>query len=142
MPATPESRARTRSFARVIGPFAMIVPGAVAIRAATGTLGEFSGFFDSPLAVWGAAALLLFAGLLILANHQYWSSPAAIIISLFGWFLFLRGLVLIAAPQVMQSGVDVAMSAGIMPVVIAGFSLLALLGAYLSFVGYLAKPPA
>jgi len=33
MPATPESEARTRAFARVIGPFLVIVPGIVGVRA-------------------------------------------------------------------------------------------------------------
>jgi hypothetical protein len=38
------------------------------------------------LFVWFAGALL-FGGLLIIAFHQYWSSVAAVIISLFGWIL-------------------------------------------------------
>ena len=138
MAATAESRARTRAFARVIGPFLVIMPGAIAFRAATGSLeGSFTGFFESPVLVWGTAALLVFGGLLILANHQYWSSPAAIIISLFGWFLTLRGVVLIAAPQVMQSGVEASMNESLVPLVIAGFSVLAVTGVYLSYVGYL-----
>jgi hypothetical protein len=32
MPATPESRAMTRAFARVIGPWLVIVPGIIAVR--------------------------------------------------------------------------------------------------------------
>ncbi len=39
MPATPEAQARTRAFARVIGPFLVIVPAVVAVRAPnTGTI--------------------------------------------------------------------------------------------------------
>ncbi len=49
-----------------------------------------------------AGALLLFDGLLIIAFHQYWSSVAAIMISLFGWILALRGLVLMAAPNLYE----------------------------------------
>ena len=86
MPATPESEARTRAFARVIGPFLVIVPGIIAARAPdTGV--QLSAFFENAALVWITGGLLVFAGLFIIANHQYWSSASAILISLFGWFL-------------------------------------------------------
>jgi hypothetical protein len=44
-------------------------------------------FFKNALLVWFADALLLLAGLLIIAFHQYWSNAAAVIISLLGWIL-------------------------------------------------------
>ncbi len=65
------------------------------------------------------AALLLFSGLLIIAHHQYWSSLAAILISLFGWFLALRGVVLLAAPQLIERAAGAAMN--MMPIVRIGF---------------------
>ena len=61
-----------------------------------------SEFFENGLFVWFAGALLLFGGLLIIAFHQYWSSAAAVIISLFGWILALRGLVLMADPKLYE----------------------------------------
>jgi hypothetical protein len=101
MPATRESQARTRTFARVIGPWLVIVPGIIVLRASE--MGAFaSEFFENGLFVWFAGALLLFGGLLIIAFHQYWSSLAAVIISLFGWILALRGLVLMAAPKLYE----------------------------------------
>jgi hypothetical protein len=72
-------------FARVLGPWLVIVPGIIALRApAMGALA--SDFFKSDLFVWFAGALLVFGGLLIIAFHQYWSSVAAVMISLFGGF--------------------------------------------------------
>ena len=98
VPATQESQARTRAFARVIGPWLVIVPGIIVLRASEmGALA--SEFFKSGLFVWFAGALLLFGGLLIIAFHQYWSNVAAVLISLFGWILALRGVVLMAAPD-------------------------------------------
>jgi hypothetical protein len=44
-------------------------------------------------------------GLLIIAFHQYWSSVAAVLITLFGWILALRGLVLMAAPKLYERAV-------------------------------------
>jgi hypothetical protein len=69
MSATRESQARTRAFARVMGPYLVIAPGIIALRAPDmGALA--SEFFKSDLAVWFAGAGLLFAGLVIIAFHQ------------------------------------------------------------------------
>ena len=38
------------------------------------------------------------AGLIIIAFHQYWRSPAAVIVSLAGWFLAIRGVLLLTVP--------------------------------------------
>ena len=137
MPATPEAAATTRAFARVLGPFLVIVPGIIALRAPDmGTLA--SAFFDNPVMVWFAGAFLLFAGLFIIAFHQYWRGLAAIVISLFGWFLALRGLTLLAAPQLIERGAAGAM--GSLPLVRVGFALLVLAGLWLTYVGWVARP--
>lgn len=138
MPATPESQTRTRAFARIIGPWLVIVPGIVVMRAADmGTLADE--FFKSDLFVWFAGAFLLFDGLLIIAFHQYWSSVAAVLISLFGWILALRGLVLMAAPELYERAGAALES---VPEVRLIFSVLVVIGLYLTYVGWLAKPAA
>ena len=139
MPATPEARARTRAFARVIGPFLVIVPAIVAVRMPNiGTI--LTAFFENPMLVWLVGAMLLFGGLLIIAHHQYWSGASAIMISLFGWFLALRGVVLLAAPQLIARGAAAAMN--MLPIVQIGFGFLVLIGLWLTFDGWIAKPPA
>jgi hypothetical protein len=103
MAATPESKARTRAFTRVIGPWLALAPGIIVVR--TPDIGVLANaFFENAnaLFVWFARALLLFSGLMIIAFHQYWSSVAAVMISLLGWLLALRGLVLMAAPQLIE----------------------------------------
>jgi len=138
MLATPESQARTRAFARVIGPWLIIVPGIIAVRAPyMATLA--ADFFKSDLFVWFAGALLLFAGLLIIAFHQFWSSLAAVLISLFGWILALRGVLLLAAPAVYERA---GMTLIAPPVVRLLFGVLVLIGLYLTYVGWVAKPDA
>ncbi len=138
MPATPESAARTRAFARVIGPFLIIVPGIIAVRAPD--MGAvLSAFFDNQALVWITGGLLLFGGLLIIAYHQYWSGVAAILISLFGWFLALRGVALLAAPQLIANAAAGAL--GAMPIVRIGFGALLVVGLWLTYAGWIAKPP-
>ncbi len=138
MPATLESRVRTRAFARLIGPFLVIATGILVVRApGLGTI--FSAFFQNEALVWMMGALLLFCGLLIIAFHQYWSSPAAVMISLFGWFLALRGFIPLAAPQLILRGGIASMQ--MVPAVRIGFSILVLIGIWLTYVGWITKPP-
>ena len=133
MPATPESQARTRAFARVMGPWLIIVPGIIALRAsAMDTLA--SEFFKNDLFEWFAGAMLLFMGLFIIAFHQYWSSVAAIMISLFGWILALRGLVLMAAPELYERA---GMAVDTILFVYLIFGVLIAIGVYLTYVGWL-----
>jgi len=138
MPATVESKIRTRAFARVLGPFLVLVPGIIIVRAPD-IDSILRSFFQNDVIVWFAGAFLLFCGLLIISFHQYWSSAAAIIISLFGWFLALRGLALLVAPQLIARGADAAIK--LLPVVQAGFSVLVLAGLWLTYVGWFVKPP-
>ena len=136
MLASRGSQARTRAFARVIGPWLVIVPGIIVLRAPEmGALA--SAFFRSDLFVWFAGALLLFVGLLIIAFHQYWSSVAAVVISLFGWILALRGLLLMAAPQLYERA---ARSMEAIALVRLIFGVLVAIGSYLTYVGWLTKP--
>jgi hypothetical protein len=139
MPATIESKARTRAFARVIGPYLVIVTGILVVRAPDlGTV--LSALFQNEALVWLMGALLLFCGLLIIAFHQYWSSPAAVAISLFGWFLAIRGFILLAFPQLIQRGGNASMH--LVPAVRIGFSLLVLIGLWLTYIGWFTEPPA
>ncbi len=131
MPATPEAKVRTRAFARVIGPFLVIVPGTLSLRAPD--MGHLlTAFFQNEALVWITGGFLVFGGLLIIAHHQYWSSVSAVLISLFGWFLALRGVVLLAAPQIVERlGAQTSVAA-----VRIGFGLLLLAGVQLTFTGW------
>lgn len=131
---------RTRSFARVLGPFIAVVPLIVAIRA--GNIGsQLSSFSTDPMWPWVLGALLFFAGLFVVAFHQYWRGVAAVIISLFGWFLLLRGFALLAMPQqIAETAKSATESSGpALAVVRVGFGLLALCGLYLTYVGWAKK---
>jgi hypothetical protein len=136
MPATLESSARTRALARVIGPFLVIVPGIIAVRA-PGMGSILSAFFENEALVWIAGGMLLFGGLVIIAHHQYWSSASATLISLFGWFLAQRGVMLLAAPQ--SRGAAEATNA--IPLVRIGFGALFFAGLWLTFQGWIRPPP-
>lgn len=138
MTVSSASRLRTRAFARLIGPYLLIVPAIIALRAAD-MGGLAAAFFQSELAVWFTGAGLLFAGLVIIAFHQHWSSLAAVLISLFGWILALRGLTLLVVPHLYQ---QLAVSLEAVPVIQVLFGVIALIGLYLTYVGWIAEAPA
>jgi uncharacterized protein YjeT (DUF2065 family) len=120
-----------------MGPWLVIVPGIIVLRA-SGMSTLASEFFKSGLFVWFAGALLLFAGLLIIAFRQYWSSVAAVLISLFGWILALRGLVLMAAPELYErAATSMKAIPEAVPLVQLVFGVLVAIGLYLSYVGWL-----
>ncbi|MGC1737924.1 hypothetical protein [Mycobacterium sp.] len=137
---TTDPSQRTRLFARVLGPFIAVVPAIVAIR--VGSIGKLlSSFSTDPMWPWVLGALIFFCGLFVVAFHQYWRSVAAVIISLFGWFLLLRGFALLATPQLIVSAATSATqtSSPAVGVVRIGFGLLALCGLYLAYVGWVKK---
>jgi hypothetical protein len=134
---TSDRLQRTRSFARVLGPFIAVVPAIVAIRAAS-VGSQLSSFSTDPMWPWVLGALLFGSGLFVVAFHQYWRSIAAVIISLFGWFLLLRGFALLATPQLITDTAKAATetSSPAVGFVRVGFGLLALCGLYLTYVGW------
>jgi hypothetical protein len=137
VPVRPHRLSERARVARVIGPWLALAPGIIVVR--TPDMGVLAtALFENALFVWFAGALLLFSGLMIIAFHQYWSSVAAVMISLFGWFLALRGLALMAAPQLIERAAAASMDA--LPLVRTTFGALVLVGLYLTSVGWIAVP--
>jgi FtsH-binding integral membrane protein len=133
---TPEpSRIRTRMFARVMGPYLTIVPTTVAVRGSyVQTL--FNEFKANPMWPWLYGAILLMSGLFIIAFHQYWRSPAAVIVSLVGWFFAIRGILLLTVPRAYDAAGDAVYSSGARAAIWVLFVGLSSAGLYLSYVGW------
>jgi hypothetical protein len=76
-------------------------------------------------------------GLIVIAFHQYWYSVTAALISLFGWFVALRGLAMMAIPSVIDSGANATVtSPGPMLAARIFFLLLTAMGLWLTYVGW------
>lgn len=127
------SQAKTRMFARVVGPFLAIVAVTAAARAAD-LQPLVSEFAANPLWAWVAGAFTLLAGLVVVGLHPYWRGAAAIIVSGLGWLTTLKGLFIMAFPGTTTSVADTAIDAvnWLRPVYI----VFALLGLYLTYVGW------
>ena len=135
MSTSEQARVRTRMFARTLGPFFTIVPTTVAVRGSyMRTL--FTEFKANPMWPWLFGAILLMFGLVIIAFHQYWRSPAAIIVSVLGWFLAIRGLLLLTVPAAYDAAGNALYDSGAIAVIWVVFIGLASAGLYLTYVGW------
>lgn len=123
----------TRKFARVMGPFLVIVT-ATAIARTSDMRMLLTEFRASSVWPWVTGAFVLLCGLVVVALHQCWRGMPAIIVSLLGWLTSLKGFFLMAFPQTYLSFAGTAVGA------IAwwrtSFMVVALIGLYLTFVGW------
>jgi hypothetical protein len=134
--STAEDAQRTRAFARVIGPFVAVATVIVAIRLPDLT-GLVDDLFANAVLPWMLGAMMLIAGLIVIAFHQYWRSVTAVLISLFGWFVALRGVTMMAFPATIETGAgDTLASQGLLLVARIFFGLMTVMGLWLTYVGW------
>jgi hypothetical protein len=128
-----QTKARTRMFARVLGPYLVIVTVTAVARGSRmqTVLSEFS---SNSVLPWVTGAFVLLSGLVIVALHQHWRGPAAVIVSVLGWLTALKGLFLLTFPQTYISFADFAVDGLVWWR--AGFAVTALIGLYLAYVGW------
>jgi vacuolar-type H+-ATPase subunit I/STV1 len=139
-PASDAAQERTRAFARVIGPYVATFGIVYAIR-----LPELSGLVEDLFAqsflMLLLGALMLAAGLVIIGIHRNWRGPLAVTVSLFGWFVAVRGFLLIAIPSTIQAGADATMlSPPATTVARLFFAALGVLGLVLAYAGWFTAP--
>lgn len=137
MDASPQARERTRVFARALGPF-LVIADATAVARASDMQTLLSQFEANSLWTWVSGAFILLFGLFVVAAHPYWRGTAAIIVSLLGWLIVLRGLLLFAFPQTFVSTANGMV--GAQAWWIAACVAFALVGLYLTYVGWVPAP--
>lgn len=128
-----QSQTRTRLFSRVIGPYFVIVC-VLAVARASDMQRLLADFEAHSLWTWVAGAIALLLGLIVIGIHQYWRTPAAVIVSAFGWLMVLRGLLLLAFPGTFVSLANNMI--GAQAVWVAMCAVFALVGLYLTYVGW------
>ncbi len=134
MSASQQSQAATRIFARVLGPFLVIVDVTAVVRASEmrTLVAEFEA---NSVWSWVAGAFILLFGLVIIAGHQYWRGVAPVVVSLLGWLVALRGLFLLALPKTVASVANNMIDAEASWVALC--IVFALIGLYLTYVGWI-----
>ncbi len=125
---------RTRMFARVVGPYLIVIASAAALRPAD-MKAMLSLYEGNPLWSWVTGAFILLLGLITIALHPYWRGAAAVIISVVGWLVAAKGLMLVAFPNSYLGIADSAIDAGGWWQIGAVVDVLA--GVYLTFIGWI-----
>jgi len=126
MNSSQQSQIRTRMFARVLGPFYVIISVIGVVRASR--LRTLPGLSDFGVWPWASGAVVLLVGLVIVATHLYWRSLAAVVVSLLGLSSVGYGFTLLAFPAAFN-WVDT----GLWRVL---YVCLGLVGLYLTYVGW------
>lgn len=135
MISSQESQIRTRMFARVVGPYLVIIAATAALQP-NDMRALLSGFEANPLWSWVTGAFILLLGLMVIALHPYWRGTAAAIVSALGWLVALKGLFLVAFPHAYFSMANPAVDA--MGWWRGGAVVEVLIGLYLTYVGWMA----
>lgn len=128
-----EASRRTRMLARVIGPYFLVVPVTAALRAPQ-LQAVLSDFEASPVWAWFGGAITLLLGLVVVALHPHWNGAPAVIVSVLGWLMVLRGVLLLAFPAALMSAANAVIGTG--AVWRVAYLGLALMGLYLTVVGW------
>jgi vacuolar-type H+-ATPase subunit I/STV1 len=137
MNAPHESQTATRFFSRVLGPF-LIIFDVTAVARASDMQSLLSQFEANSMWTFVTGAFILLLGLTIVAAHQIWRGAAAIIVSLLGWLIVLRGLLLVAFPKFFASLANDMI--GAQGWWITACIVFALVGVYLTYVGWAPAP--
>jgi hypothetical protein len=137
MSSSQQTPTTTRMFARVLGPFLFIACITAVVRAPD-MRALISDFAANALWPWVAGAFVLVGGLIIVALHQHWRGAAAFIVSLLGWLMVLRGVLLIAFPATFISMANSVMDMGALWRGVC--IVLAAIGLYLTYVGWAPAP--
>ncbi|MCS7475735.1 hypothetical protein ACFFQW_41185 [Umezawaea endophytica] len=134
--ATVEAQERTRAFARVIGPYVATFTTFYAFRLPD-LLGLLDDLLAQPVLVWLLGALMLGAGLVIIGAHRNWRGPLAVTVSLFGWFVAVRGFLLVVTPDTIRSAaVSTVLSPTGLTLARVFFGVLAVIGLLLTYAGW------
>ena len=137
MDTSEQQQLRTRMFARVLGPFFVIVAATTVAR--TSDMRRLLSDFEANAAwPWVTGAFLLLASLVIVALQQYWRGAAAVTVSVVGWVLAVRALFLMAFPHAFLAAADAAIRVSALWVSVDIF--IGLVGLYLTYVGWRPAP--
>jgi hypothetical protein len=124
----------TSMFARVVGPYLVIIAATAALRPID-MKALLSQFEANSLWAWVVGAFILLLGLVTIALHPYWRGAAAVIVSVVGWLVALKGLMLVAFAHTYFSIANSAIDA--VGWWRGGTVVYGLIGLYLSYVGWM-----
>ena len=87
----------TAFLARLLGLFTLVIAAAILINR-RGMVAATQGLSHHPDTLLIAEVIGLGVGLAIVISHEVWTSLLGLVVTLFGWFILLRALILMLLP--------------------------------------------
>jgi len=87
----------TAFLARLLGLFTLVIAAAILINR-RGMIAAMQGLSHHPDTLLIAEVIGLGVGLAIVISHEVWTSLLGLVVTLFGWFILLRALILMLLP--------------------------------------------
>jgi hypothetical protein len=123
----------TRYLSRLLGLFLLVTavsewtqPGLLTVVAPA--------MVDQPALLWVSGVLTFAAGLAIVLGHNVWGDPAAVVVSLLGWMMTIKGAGLMLIPS---AGWAALLGAMHYPSHFGVYTIIpAMAGAYLTYAGF------
>ncbi|KAF0170461.1 MAG: hypothetical protein IV086_12015 [Hyphomonadaceae bacterium] len=128
----------TRVVARILGPSAIVI-GVAVIARRLDMVDIVDAFMTSPATAFFTGIVSVFAGFALLSYHNRVSTLGAFVITVLNALIVVRGAVLLFAPRVIDRTADF-LNETPNAWTISG-AVIALLGAWISTIGFSAKPP-
>ncbi len=121
--------------ARMLGPL-LIIGGILLITQTARILSVTTDFLSNDALLLLSGFIELILGLGVVTLHQRWNSFTAFIVSLLGWVILIEGMLLLFAPEMMREAANtILIYARAFPIL---GCVLALLGVWLTYAGYIA----
>lgn len=125
----------TAALAQIIGP--VVIAAAIGFIAHPKFYKKIMKDFEANQGlIYFTGILVMVIGLLIVNNHNIWSSPGAIIVSIMGWGALVKGAIFLIVPNLLFEISRKVMKCETTMKVAMVVMLIA--GGYLSYVGYIA----
>src|ERR1700730_10229537 len=123
----------SKTIASLMGPTLVAISAGLFLN-----LGSLPGLVESvsrdPALIFLSRILLLVAGLAIVRAHNHWVADWSVLVTAFGWFAVLGGLMRVLFPiRLATIAAELSQSTG---VITAAAVVLLVAGAFLSFKGY------
>jgi hypothetical protein len=123
----------TRYLSRLLGVFLLVTALSEWTQPALLTV-VAPAMVDQPALLWVSGMLTFAAGLAIVLGHNVWSDPAAVVVSLLGWMMTIKGAGLLLVPA---AGWTVLLGALRYPSHSGVYTIIpAIAGAYLTYAGF------
>ena len=123
----------TRFLSRLLGVFLLVMAGSEWMQPGLLTV-VAPAMVDQPALLWVSGMLTFAAGLAIVLGHNVWGDPAAVVVSLVGWMMPIKGAGLLLIPAAGWAALLYAMH---YPLHFGIYTIIpAVAGAYLTCTGF------